>query len=108
MNESEPNRQNAIVREKGLIPEPVKLALILVLLLAVIYLFYDRSTTRKAQNAEISGLKARIAELETSHKVATAAFVSKISDLESKFEQAFGNTQKELRKASAELRAESP
>ena len=84
----------AIVTEKSLIAEPVKLALIFILILAVSYLCYDKYRTENARDAEIANLMGRIERLEVSHDVSTAAFSSKVSNLESGLEQAVEDTKK--------------
>ncbi|MDR1727491.1 MAG: hypothetical protein LBT74_06130 [Acidobacteriota bacterium] len=95
-----------VVAEKGLVPEPVKLALILILILAVAWLFYDNIRSKKAKDAEIAALAGRIAELETSHKVTEAAISNKVSSLASDLEQAVDDTQEKVEQAAARLQEE--
>jgi len=59
MNTLEPNTAKPVLQEKGLIPEGVKLALILILLLAVAYLFYDNSRIKKSQQLDLIRLRIR-------------------------------------------------
>jgi hypothetical protein len=94
------------ITDKGLVPEPIKLALILILILAAAWLFYDKLRTEKARDAEIAGLVARIAELETSHKVTEAAITSKVSSLADNLEQAVDDTQEKFEQTAAQLQAE--
>lgn len=107
MSTISPNLQKPASPDKGLVPEGIKLALILVLILAVGYLFYAKSQSQKAQQVELDKLAERIASLETTNKVSEASFNSKVSDLQSNFEQAVGSTQTELKKTAAQLQAES-
>ena len=99
-----------IVAEKGFVPEPVKLALIFLLILAVSYLIYDRYKTGEARDTEIAELLERIERLEISHEVATAAFTDRVSslesDLESGLEQVAGKTKETLEITAAKLQAE--
>lgn len=101
-----PNLQKPAPQDKGLVPESIKLALILVLLLAVVFLFYDKSQSKKAQQAELGKLAERIATLETANKVAEASLSSKVSDLQSNLEEAVGSTQAEMKKTAAQIQAE--
>jgi hypothetical protein len=106
MSTINPNLQRPAPQDKGLVSESVKLALILVLLLLVIYLFYDKSQTNKAQQVELDKIIARVASLETNHKVAEASLSSKVSDLKSDLDSAVGSTQAEFKKTAAQLQAE--
>ena len=98
--------KTVVVTEKGMVPEPIKLALILVLILVVAWLFYDKFRTEKVRSAEIAGLTARIVELETGHRVTEAAFTSRVSSLESSLEQAVDDSQEKLERTAAQLQAE--
>jgi predicted nucleic acid-binding Zn-ribbon protein len=99
--------QNPItVAEKGLVPEPVKLALIFLLILAVSYLIYDKYKTGNERKAEIAELMSRIEKLEISQNVSEAAFASRVSDLESDLEQAVGSTKETIERTAAQLQAE--
>ncbi|MBN2338682.1 MAG: hypothetical protein JXP48_09100 [Acidobacteria bacterium] len=106
MSTLNPDLQKPAPQEKGLVPEAVKLALILILLLLVIYLFYSHSQYRRAQQAELDGLGARIAELETRNKVAEAALSSQVSDLKSNLEEAVGSAEEAFKKTAAQIQAE--
>jgi chromosome segregation ATPase len=106
MSTLNPNLQNPAPQEKGLVPEFLKLALILVLLVLVVYLFYDKSQTNKATQADLEKLSTRIANLETTGKVAEASLTSKVSDLKSNLDAAVGSTQAEFKKTAAQLQAE--
>jgi hypothetical protein len=109
MSTINPNLQSPAPQDKGLVPESVKLALILVLFLLIVYLFYGKSqtnTAQQAQQAELDKLTTRVATLETSNKVAEAAITSKVSDLKSDLDSAVGSTQAEFKKTAAQLQAE--
>ena len=99
-----------IVKENGLVPEPVKLALILLLILAVSYLCYDKYRVESVRKAEVAELISRIERLEVSHDVSTAAFASRVSslqsDMESGLEKVAGSTKETLEKTTARLQAE--
>jgi len=99
-----------IIKEKGLVAEPVKLVLIFILILAVAYLCYDKYKTELARDAEVNELIIRIERLEVSHDVSVAAFNSKVSDLEynleAGLEQAAGNTKETIERTAARLQAE--
>jgi predicted nucleic acid-binding Zn-ribbon protein len=95
-----------IVAEKGMVAEPIKLALIFLLILAVSYLVYDKYKSKNELEAKIAGLADRIKELETSQNVAAAAFTSRVSVLESGLEQAVDNTKETLEKTATQLKAE--
>ncbi len=106
MSSLNPDLQKPAPQEKGLVPEAVKLALILILLLLVIYLFYSHSRYRRAQQAELDQLGARIAELETRNKVTEAALASQVSDLKSNLEEAVGSAEETFKKTTAQIQAE--
>jgi chromosome segregation ATPase len=106
MNTINPNLPKAAPQDQGLVPESVKLVFIFILLLLVVYLFYDKSQTNKAMKAEIDRLTTRITSLETMNKVTEASLSSKVSDLKSDLESAVGSTQAELKKKTAQIQAE--
>jgi len=102
--------KSVIVTEKRLVAEPVKLAIIFIIILAVSYLCYDKYRTRIERDAEINELMIRIERLEVSHDVSVAAFNNKVSDLEynleSGLEQAAGNAKATIDRTAARLQAE--
>ena len=106
MSTNEPNLQKPVPQEKGLVPEAVKLALILILLLSVVYLFYVNTQNKKTQQAQLDKLASRIESLEASNKVTEAAITSQVSDLKSNLEEAVGSAQEELQKTTAKIQAE--
>ena len=106
MSTLSPNLQKPASQDKGLVPEAVKLALILILLLCVVYLFYANSQNKKVRQAELDKLTSRIESLETSNKVVEAALNTQVSDLKSNLEAAVGTTQAEFKKTAAQIQAE--
>ncbi len=81
MSTLNPNLQKPSPQEKGLVPEALKLVLIVILLLAVVYLFYDSSQIKKNQQAQIAKVSDQIATLESSQKATEATLSSQISGL---------------------------
>lgn len=109
MSTINPNLQKPAPQEKGLIPESVKIVLILVLLFLVVYLFYAKSQTEKAQQAHQAAydeLVTRVATLETSNKVTEASISSKVSELKSDLDAAVGSTQADFKKTTTQIQAE--
>jgi predicted nucleic acid-binding Zn-ribbon protein len=103
------NLQKPASQEKGLVPEALKIVLIVILLLAVIYLFYDSSQTKKDQQVQIAKVTDQLQSLESAHKTEGAALTSRISTLEKSLagaQDAVGSTQAELKKAAAQIHAE--
>jgi len=104
-----PTSQRPAPQEKGLIPEPLKLVLIVVLLLAVVYLFYDGSQYRKANQAEMARINEQIQALESNHKLGEATLSSQITSLKGEIagtQEAVGSTKMELKKTAAQIQAE--
>ena len=110
MSTTNPNLQKPASQEKGLVPEALKLVLIVILLLAVIYLFYDSSQTKKDQQAQIAKLTDQVQTLESTNKTGEATLSSQISSLKTDIagaQEAVGSTQAELKKRAAQIQAES-
>ena len=104
-----PTSQRPVPQEKGLIPEPLKLALIVALLLAVVYLFYDGAQYRKVTASELARLSEQIQALESNNKLGEANLSSQISSLKGEIvgtQEAVGNTKTELKKTAAQIQAE--
>jgi chromosome segregation ATPase len=109
MSTISPNLQKPVPQDKPLIPEVVKLALIIVLLLAVIYLFYDGSQQKKATQAQLAKLGDQIQSLETAHKMGEASLVSQITNMKTDIagaHEAVGSTKAELAKTAQRIQAE--
>jgi chromosome segregation ATPase len=101
--------QKPAPQEKPLIPESIKLILLGVLLLAVVYLFYDGSQQKKTTQAELAKMADQIQSLETTHKQGEASLTTEITSLKSDLagaQQAVGNTKAELTKTAMRIQAE--
>jgi chromosome segregation ATPase len=112
MSTSIPNLPKPPSQETSLIPEGVKLSLLLILILAVIYLFYDSySSEQKTQAAQkqIDHLAEQMRKLELSDKVTEAAFSSQVSNLKSDIagtQKEVNSTQSEFKKTASQIQAE--
>jgi predicted nucleic acid-binding Zn-ribbon protein len=112
MSTISPNLPNPPSQEKGLIPEGLKLSLILILILAVIYLFYDSYSSGQANQAtqkKLDTLAEQVHKLELSGKVTEAAFSSQVSHLKSDIvgtQKEVDNTQVEFKKTASQIQAE--
>jgi len=96
-------------QEKGLVPESLKLVLILILLLAVGYLFYDGSQSKKAAKAELAKISEQIQALESNNKLGEATLTSQITSLKGELagtQEAVGTTKAEFKKTAAQIAAE--
>lgn len=102
------NLQKPASQEKGLVPEALKLVLLVILLLAVIYLFYDSSQIKKDQQTQINKITDQLQTLETSQKTGGAALTSQITSLQKDLagaQESVGSTQAELKRAAAQSQA---
>jgi chromosome segregation ATPase len=109
MSTLNPIQQKPAAQEKSLIPEAVKLVLIVILLLAVVYLFYDASQQKKATQAELSKITGQIQNLESTHKMGEASLASQIKNLSTDIagtQDAVGSTKAELTKTAMRIQAE--
>ena len=109
MSTLNPNLTKPPVQEKGLIPESVKLVLLLVLLLAVVYLFYDNFSSKKAVQAQLDTIADQLKALENNSKMAEASFASQVSSLKSDIagtQEVVGSTKAEFKKTAAQIQAE--
>jgi len=109
MSTISPNLQRPAPQEKPLIPEVVKLVLIVVLLLAVVYLFYDGSQQKKVTQAQLSKIADQIQSLEAAHKMGEASLSSQITHLKTDIadaHEAVGSTKAELNKTAQRIQAE--
>ena len=109
MSTFNPNQQKPVAPDKPLIPEAIKLVLIVVLLLAVVYLFYDGSQQKKATQAELSKISEQIQTLESTRKMGEASITSQISNLKTDIvgtQEAVGSTKAEMNKTAAQIKAE--
>ena len=113
MNTLDPNAPKPPVtpaaQEKGLIPETVKLALLLILLLAVAYLFYDNSRIKRSQQARLDKIAEQVQLIESAQKVGESSIVSQLSTLKEELEgtrETVGSTTAELQKTASQIKAE--
>ena len=109
MSTFNPNQQKPAAPEKPLIPEAIKLVLIIVLLLAVVYLFYDGTQQKKNTQAQLAKISEQIQGLESKHKIGEASLTSQISSLKTDIvgtQEAVGSTKAELKKTAAQIQAE--
>jgi chromosome segregation ATPase len=103
------NLQKPASQQKSLIPEALKLVLIVILLLAVVYLFYDASQTRKDLQAQITKITDQMQNLDSANKTGEATLSSQISNLKTDLagaQEAVGSTKAELKKTAAQIQAE--
>jgi len=109
MSTLEPNTEKPILQEKGLIPEGVKLALLLILLLAVAYLFYDNSRIKKSQQARLDKIADQVQLIESAQKVGESSITSQLSNLKNELagtQEAVGSTKAEIKKTTTQIQAE--
>ncbi len=110
MNTLESNTQKpAAPQDKGLIPEPVKLVLILILLLAVVYLFYDNAQFKKSSRLQLAKISEQIQNLENNQKLGESSVTNQISSLKSEIagaQEAVGDTKDQLKKTASQIQAE--
>ncbi len=112
MNTLDPNMPRPAApqpQDKGLIPEPVKLILMLVLLLAVVYLFYDNAQAKKSTREQLAKISDQIQVLENNQKLGESSVTNQISSLKSEIagaQEAVGDTKAELKKTTTQIQAE--
>ncbi len=112
MNTLDPNVSKPVApvpAEKGLIPEAVKLALLLILLLAVAYLFYDNYRIKKGQQAKLDRISDQLQLIENAQKVGESSITSQLSRLKTELagtQEAVGSTQAEFKKTASQIQAE--
>lgn len=112
MNTLDPNTPKPPVQapqEKGLIPEPVKLILLLVLLLAVAYLFYDTSRIKRTQQSKLDRIANQLQLIENAQRVGESSISSQLSTLKSELagtQEAVGDTKDALNKTATQMKAE--
>jgi len=95
------NIQKPVPPEKSLIPEPIKLIVLIVLVLAVIYLFYSNNQNKIAFDSELERMAEQIQTLENSRKLAEASLSGQIAGLKVELDgaqNAVVSTKTELRR----------
>ena len=106
MDTKNPNLHKQAVQDSGLVPEPVKLVLILVLLLLVAFLFYDNARTKRANEAQLTQMADQIRRIENNSKIGEAALTDQISVLKTDIQDNQKTTKAELKKTAAQIQAE--
>jgi chromosome segregation ATPase len=104
-----PTSQRPAPQEKGLMPESLKLALMILLLLAVIYLWYDGSQFKKSMQADLQKISEHVKALEDNNKRGEATLSSQISSLKGEIvgtQEAVGSSTAEMKKTAAQIKAE--
>jgi chromosome segregation ATPase len=95
--------------EKSLIPESVKIVLLVVLLLATVYLFYSASQTQQQITAQFAQVTGDIKALQDSGQALEskqAADVTSLKDEIAQAQTAVGTTKQELQKTAQQIKAE--
>jgi hypothetical protein len=88
--------------ERNVIPEWIKLVVIVVLILAVAYLYYRNRQKEYVVQTELKGITDRVQALENKQKLTTASLSGRIVGLKDELDGALdgiANTEKELRNA---------
>ncbi len=109
MSTFNPNQPKPVLQDKPLIPEAIKLVLMIVLLLAVIYLFFDASQQKKINQAQLDKIADQIKSLESNSKVGETSLSNQISSLKTDLagaQEAVGNTNAALKKTAQQIQAE--
>ena len=91
--------------EKGLIPEGLKTALILILTLAVGYLLYDSYQFQLKNKTDMLKLSDDLHALDNRNKVSEAKLAGLMGEV-TETQHAVGSTKQELKKTAAQIQAE--
>jgi hypothetical protein len=106
MNTHQSNQNRLAFQEKSLVPEPVKLVLILVLLLLVAYLFYDNARTKRQNRDQLAVMADQIKGIEEYARQGETNLASRISNLKTDIETTHQTARAELKKTAAQIQAE--
>lgn len=104
-----PNAPKPAAPDRSFIPESAKLILLLILFLAVVFLYYDRTRLKKTTQAQIAGLSEQIQALENNSRAAESNLNGQIASLRADIlgtQEAVGSTKAELQKTAAQIQAE--
>jgi predicted nucleic acid-binding Zn-ribbon protein len=93
-------------RTESLLPEGVKTAILLILVLAVAYLLYDSYQFQQKIHADLDKLSDHIGAVEDATK-SGQVHIDNLKGEVSKTQQAVGSTRQELKKTTAEIQSES-
>ena len=103
----DPGIPKPVYPEKSLIPEPVKLIVMIILVLAVIYLFYIDRQNKNAFTSELDRISEQIQTLENDSKLTDASLSGQIAGLNDELHgarDAVASTKTELRRTIQENR----
>ena len=81
----------------------------LILLLAVVYLFYDNSQIKKSNRTQLAKIADQIQNLENTQKLGESSITSQLSSLKTEIagtQEAVGDTKAELKKTTTQIQAE--
>jgi hypothetical protein len=109
MSALNPTPTRPVIQEKPLIPEAIKLVLIIVLLLAVVYLFYDGSQQKKNTQVEFDKIAKQLQNFESTNKAGEASVSRQLSTLKTDVagaHEAAVDTKAELKKTAIQIQAE--
>ncbi len=95
-----------MLRDKSLVPEPVKLVLILILLLSVVYLFYDNARAKQRNQNQLARMADQIKKIEDYTRQGEANLSNRIVALKTDIQDTHQATQAELQKTAAQMQAE--
>lgn len=103
----DPGIKKPIDPEKSLVPEPVKLIVMIILVLAVIYLFYIDKQNKNAFISKLDRISEQIQTLENDSKLTEASLAGQIAGLRDELhgaQDAVASTKTELRRTIQEDR----
>ena len=106
MNTNRSNLNKLAFQEKSLVPEPVKLVLILALILLVAYLFYDSARTKRQNRDQLAAMADQIRRIEEYSRQGETNLSGRISNLKTDIENTHQTAQAELKKTAAQIQAE--
>jgi chromosome segregation ATPase len=92
--------------DRSLVPEPAKLVLILILLLGVVYLFYDNARTRRQNQDQLAMMADQIKRIEDYTRQGETNLSNRITALKTDIEDTQQVTQAELQRTAAQIQAE--
>jgi chromosome segregation ATPase len=104
---ADPGIPKPVPPEKSLVPEPVKLIVMIILVLAVIYLFYVDKQNKNALISELDRISEQIQALENDSKITEASLSGQIAGLRDELHgarDAVDSTKTELRRTIQEDR----
>jgi chromosome segregation ATPase len=106
MNTENLKQTRNMLRDKSLVPEPVKLVLILILLLSVVYLFYDNARVKQQNRDQLAVMADQIKRIEDYTRQGESNLSNRISALKTNIQDTQQATQAELQKTAAQMQAQ--